>query len=75
MRGELLAFDLETTGLNPATDQIIEIGIARFRDGRVIDEYQKLVKPTIPIPADITHLTRHPPGGRRRCAVNRVAAR
>lgn len=57
MRGELLAFDLETTGLNPATDQIIEIGIARFRDGRVIDEYQKLVKPTIPIPADITHLT------------------
>ncbi len=57
MRGDLLAFDLETTGLNPATDEIIEIGVARFRDGAVVDQFQSLVKPSIPIPADITHLT------------------
>ncbi len=57
MRGELLAFDLETTGLNPTTDEIIEIGIARFLEGELIDEFQSLVKPSIPIPADITHLT------------------
>lgn len=57
MRGELLAFDLETTGLSPATDEIIEVGIARFRDGELIDEFQSLVKPSIPIPSDITDLT------------------
>ncbi len=57
MRGELLAFDIETTGLNPATDEIIEIGVARFRDGELIDKFQSLVKPSIPIPEDITHLT------------------
>ena len=57
MHGDLLALDLETTGLSPATDEIIEIGIARFRDGIVIDQYQSFVKPSIPIPTDITHLT------------------
>ena len=57
MRGDLIAFDLETTGLNPARDEIIEIGAARFRDGQVIDQFQSLVKPSLPIPDDITHLT------------------
>ena len=57
MKGELLAFDLETTGLDAATDQIIEIGIARFRDGEVLAEYHTLIRPSVPIPADITHLT------------------
>lgn len=57
MRGDLIAFDLETTGLNPFSDEIIEVGLARFRDGAVIEQYQSLVKPSKPIPADITHLT------------------
>ncbi len=57
MRGDLIAFDLETTGLSPASDEIIEVGLARFRDGAVIEQYQSLVKPSQPIPADITHLT------------------
>jgi len=57
MRGELIAFDLETTGLDAASDEIIEIGIARFRDGELVDQYQSLVKPTKPIPAEITQLT------------------
>ena len=57
MYGDLIAFDLETTGLNPSTDEIIEVGLARFRDGEVIEEYQSLVKPAQAIPADITHLT------------------
>ena len=57
MKGEYIAFDLETTGLNPSTDEIIEIGIARFRDGELLDQFQSFAKPSIPIPADITHLT------------------
>ena len=57
MQGDLIAFDLETTGLNPSSDEIIEVGLARFRDGQVVETYQSLVKPSKPIPADITHLT------------------
>ena len=57
MQGDLIAFDLETTGLNPSSDEIIEVGLARFRDGEVVETYQSLVKPSKPIPADITHLT------------------
>ena len=57
MQGDLIAFDLETTGLNPASDEIIEVGLARFREGEVVDEYQSLVKPSKPIPSDISHLT------------------
>ena len=57
MRGELIAFDLETTGLDPAKDEIIEIGIARFREGEIVDKFASLVRPSIPIPTDITHLT------------------
>ena len=57
MHGELIALDLETTGLNPSSDEIIEVGLARFRDGEVVEVYQSLVKPSIPIPSDITHLT------------------
>ena len=57
MRGELIAFDLETTGLDPANDEIIEIGIARFREGEIVDKFASLVRPSIPIPTDITHLT------------------
>ena len=57
MHGEFIAFDLETTGLDAASDDIIEVGIARFRDGELVDQYQSLVKPTKPIPAEITQLT------------------
>ena len=57
MHGDLIAFDLETTGLNPSTDEIIEVGLVRFRDGAQLEQYQSLVKPSKPIPADITHLT------------------
>ena len=57
MNGDLVAFDLETTGLNPASDEIIEIGAVRFRDGVAIDTFESLVKPSKPIPEDITHLT------------------
>ncbi|MDE2855590.1 MAG: exonuclease domain-containing protein [Chloroflexota bacterium] len=57
MHGDFTAFDLETTGLDAATDEIIEIGIACFRDGALVDQYQRLVKPSVPIPPEITQLT------------------
>ena len=57
MRGEFIALDLETTGLNAASDEIIEVGIARFRDGELVDQFQSLVDPLKPIPPEITQLT------------------
>ncbi len=57
MHGDLLAFDLETTGLSSTNDEIIEIGIARFRAGQIVEQYQTFVNPGRAIPPDITHLT------------------
>lgn len=37
--------DLETTGLDPNFDEIIEIGIIKVRDNKIVDTYQSLVQP------------------------------
>ncbi|NDJ33726.1 MAG: DEAD/DEAH box helicase family protein [Chloroflexi bacterium] len=57
MRDILVAIDLETTGLNPDTDRIIEIGAVKIHGERVVEEWQSLVNPGIPIPARTTLLT------------------
>ncbi len=46
------AFDFETTGLFPATDRIIEFGGVRFKDGKVLETFEMLCNPGIPIGAD-----------------------
>lgn len=57
MHGELVAFDIEATGLDVLNDEIIEIGMVKFSNGEIVEQFSSLVKPPIPIPADITHLT------------------
>jgi DNA polymerase III epsilon subunit-like protein len=43
---EWAAIDLETTGLDPNRDRIVEVAVVRFRgDGVVTDEYCSLVNP------------------------------
>ena len=42
---EFIAFDLETTGLNPKKDCITEIAAYRFINGEHIDKYSTLVNP------------------------------
>ncbi len=37
--------DIETTGLNPKTDKIIEIGAIRVEQGKVVDSFEQLVNP------------------------------
>lgn len=53
----LVALDLETTGLNPRTDSIIEIGLVRFNEKRIEAEWSTLINPGQPIPPFITQLT------------------
>ncbi len=43
-------FDLETTGISSAKDQVIEISAVKVRAGRVVDEFSTLVNPGMPIP-------------------------
>jgi DNA polymerase-3 subunit epsilon len=44
-----VAFDIETTGLMPVVNKIVEIGAVKFRDGRVVDTFQELIDPKMPI--------------------------
>lgn len=52
-----IAFDLETTGLSPETDQIIEIGALKVVDGKVAERFMEFVKPDQPISEKITEIT------------------
>jgi ATP-dependent DNA helicase DinG len=53
----LVAFDLETTGLSPRSDRILEIGAVRYDHAlRPIDELQVVVDPHMPIPLAIQRL-------------------
>ena len=60
---EFVIFDVETTGLNAKTDEVIELGMVKFAycpDGRVahvIDSFGSLNEPANSIPAEITNLT------------------
>ncbi len=54
---EFVAFDLETTGLNPRQEFITEIGAVRFRDGQEVERFQTFVDPGKHIPLNITQLT------------------
>ena len=54
---EYVVFDLETTGFNPTTDGITEIGGVRMRNGEVIDTFNTFVNPGQPISQRITDTT------------------
>jgi len=53
----IAALDIETTGLNPKKDAIIEIGVRLFDGTRIEDEWTSLINPHCHIPEFITGLT------------------
>jgi DNA polymerase-3 subunit epsilon/ATP-dependent DNA helicase DinG len=53
----IVALDIETTGLDPNADAIIEIGAVRFNNDRIEEEFQTLIYPRQGIPEFITRLT------------------
>ena len=53
-----VVFDTETTGFNAGgTDQMIEIGAVKIKDGVIIDRFDELIDPKRHIPDKITELT------------------
>lgn len=49
--------DVETTGLNPVYDRIIEIALVRIEELKIVDKFSTLINPEIFIPPFITKLT------------------
>ena len=52
-----VCLDLETTGLNPKTDKIIEIGAVKVRAGEITDRMETLVNPGRALEERIVELT------------------
>lgn len=57
MINDYVVLDLETTGLNPKLDKIIEIGAVKVRDGKVADIYSTFVNPGRLLTERIVELT------------------
>lgn len=51
---DYVVFDLETTGLSPLTDKIIELSGLKVKAGKVVETFSTLVNPGRPIPYGAT---------------------
>lgn len=52
-----VAIDVETTGLSPVNNELIEISAIKYNGNKKIDTFSTLVKPKMPIPYRITEIT------------------
>lgn len=57
MGRRIVVFDIETTGLDDSSDQIIELGAVKIENGSIIEKFSTFVKPTKKIPYEVTNLT------------------
>ena len=51
---KIVYFDLETTGLSPESDRIVEIALIVEKDQEIIEKWESLVNPGMSIPAEAT---------------------
>lgn len=49
--------DIETTGLSPRNDEIIEIGAIKVKNNKIVDTYDSLIRINQPLNPFITNLT------------------
>lgn len=52
-----LCLDIETTGLDPKNDHVIEVAIVIFDNEKIIREWSSLVKPPVAVPEFVERLT------------------
>ena len=57
LEDEFVVFDTETTGFYAGSDQMIEIGAVKIKNGEIIDRFDELIDPKRPLPKKITELT------------------
>lgn len=60
LKKRYIAFDVETTGLSPENNKIIEVAAILFEDGEIIQSYNSLVNPGVSVPPSATainHIT------------------
>lgn len=55
--GEMVVFDIETTGLDKKENEIIEVGAVRWKDGQAIETFESFAKPLAKLPPEIVKLT------------------
>src|SRR5690606_18913278 len=55
--GSWAAIDIETTGVHPATDEIIDLGFLQFEGTKLVRTYSSLVRPENSVSSFITKLT------------------
>lgn len=53
----IIVLDIETTGLMPGKDEIIEIGAVRIESGKITESFQTFVRPSKDVPHNIQELT------------------
>lgn len=56
-KAEYSVFDFETTGTSAVHDRVIEIGIVKIRNGKIIDTFQSYINPGRQVPYQITMIT------------------
>jgi DNA polymerase III epsilon subunit family exonuclease len=54
---DFVVVDVEATGAKTPPNRLIELGAYRIRGGRIVDKFQSLVNPQIPIPRFVASLT------------------
>lgn len=54
---DYVVIDLETTGLNPKLDKIIEIGAVKVREGKAVDRFSTFINPGKKLPERIIEIT------------------
>lgn len=50
---DFIVFDLETSGLNPAGDEILEIAALRLKGKDIVGRFEALIRPTKPISPEV----------------------
>ena len=54
---DYVVLDLETTGFSPQTNEIIEIGAYKIKDGVVVGKFCTFVRPSCYIPLNVQNIT------------------
>ena len=57
-----MSFDLETTGVKPLEDRIVQMGVSYFRNRKCIQQHKQMFNPQVPIPpqaSQVHHIYDH----------------